>query len=121
MAGKWHVGEKQPHWPKDRGFDRYFGLVSGSSSYFRVTEERPLVDEDKTFRPKDDSFYLTDLFTDHASGSWTRMAAGPSPSSSIRPSPARTGPCTPGPRTSRATAASTRLGGMSCASAATHA
>ena len=66
MTGKWHVGEKQPHWPKDRGFDRYFGLVSGSSSFFRVTEDRPLVDEDKVLRPKDDSFYLTDLFTDHA-------------------------------------------------------
>ena len=64
MTGKWHVGETKPHWPKDRGFDRYFGLVSGSSSFYRVTEERPLVDEDKPIRPKDDSFYLTDLFTD---------------------------------------------------------
>jgi arylsulfatase A-like enzyme len=66
MTGKWHVGEQRPHWPKDRGFDRYFGLVSGSSSFFRVTEARPLVNEDQPVRPKDDSFYLTDLFTDHA-------------------------------------------------------
>jgi hypothetical protein len=66
MAGKWHVGEERPHWPKDRGFDRYFGLISGSSNYYRVTEERPLVNEDKVYRPKDDTFYLTDLFTDHA-------------------------------------------------------
>jgi arylsulfatase len=33
MSGKWHVGEKRPHWPCDRGFDRYFGLISGSSNY----------------------------------------------------------------------------------------
>ncbi len=66
MTGKWHVGEKKPHWPKDRGFDRYFGLVSGSSNFYRVNQARPLVDEDKPIIPKDDSFYLTDLFTDHA-------------------------------------------------------
>ncbi|MCJ7673963.1 MAG: sulfatase-like hydrolase/transferase, partial [Sedimentisphaerales bacterium] len=24
MAGKWHVGENRPHWPVDRGFDRYY-------------------------------------------------------------------------------------------------
>ena len=31
MAGKWHVGENRPHWPVDRGFERYFGLISGGS------------------------------------------------------------------------------------------
>jgi arylsulfatase len=66
MAGKWHVGEKKRQWPKDRVFDRYFGLPSGSSNFFRVTAERPLVDEDQILRPKDDSFYLTDLFTNSA-------------------------------------------------------
>ncbi len=79
MTGKWHVGEQKPHWPKDRGFDRYFGLVSGSSSFFRVTEERPLVDEDKLLRPKDDSFYLTDLFTDHAVKFLDEHGRGPKP------------------------------------------
>lgn len=79
MTGKWHVGEKQPHWPKDRGFDRYFGLVSGSSSFYRVTEDRPLVDEDKPIRPKDDSFYLTDLFTDHAVQFLDENGRGPKP------------------------------------------
>lgn len=79
MAGKWHVGEKQPHWPKDRGFDRYFGLVSGSSNYFRVTEDRPIVDEDKVVRPKDDSFYLTNLFTDHAVKFLDENGHGPKP------------------------------------------
>ena len=79
MSGKWHVGEKRPHWPKDRGFDRYFGLVSGSSSYFRVTEQRPLVDEDQVLRPKDDSFYLTNLFTDHAVKFLDEHGRGPKP------------------------------------------
>jgi arylsulfatase len=35
MSGKWHVGEERPHWPTDRGFDRFFGLISGASNYFR--------------------------------------------------------------------------------------
>lgn len=79
MTGKWHVGEQKPHWPKDRGFDRYFGLVSGSSNFYRVTAERPLVDEDKVLRPKDDSFYLTDLFTDHALKFLDENGRGPKP------------------------------------------
>ncbi len=66
MSGKWHVGEERPHWPRDRGFDRYFGLISGSSNYFRVTEERPLVMDDQPYRPEDDSFYLTDLIGENA-------------------------------------------------------
>ena len=36
MAGKWHVGEDRPHWPVDRGFDEYFGLISGGSNYFKL-------------------------------------------------------------------------------------
>lgn len=79
MAGKWHVGEKKGQWPKDRGFDRYFGLPSGSSSFFRVTAERPLVDEDQVLRPKDDSFYLTDLFTDSAVKFLDQNGRGPKP------------------------------------------
>jgi arylsulfatase A-like enzyme len=79
MSGKWHVGEEKPHWPKDRGFDRYFGLFAGSSSYYRVTEARPLVVEDQVWRPKDDTFYLTDLFTDRALQFLEENGRGPKP------------------------------------------
>ncbi|MBD3266124.1 sulfatase-like hydrolase/transferase, partial [bacterium] len=34
MAGKWHVGNDKGHWPLDRGFDRYFGLINGASNFF---------------------------------------------------------------------------------------
>ncbi len=34
MSGKWHVGERPQHWPRMRGFERYFGLISGASSYY---------------------------------------------------------------------------------------
>ena len=59
-SGKWHVGST----PMDRGFDRYFGMLGGSCSYF---------EPDKTFRldrepfaTKDKNFYTTNAFTDYA-------------------------------------------------------
>ena len=69
MAGKWHVGEKPEHWPRQRGFDRYFGLISGASSYYELVEEprmRQLVLDDSLWFPPSESFYMTDAFTDYA-------------------------------------------------------
>jgi len=40
MSGKWHVGEKRPHWPVDRGFDKYYGIVSGGANYFVYYESQ---------------------------------------------------------------------------------
>jgi arylsulfatase len=66
MTGKWHVGEKRPHWPVDRGFDRYYGLVNGGSNYFKIDEGRTLaLDGEKVARTGDD-FYITDAFTDYS-------------------------------------------------------
>ncbi|MFI3305756.1 MAG: sulfatase-like hydrolase/transferase [Rikenellaceae bacterium] len=32
--GKWHQGDTAPYHPNNRGFDHFFGFVSGSRSYF---------------------------------------------------------------------------------------
>ena len=40
MAGKWHVGEFRPAWPIDRGFDRYYGLISGGMNYFDISKAK---------------------------------------------------------------------------------
>jgi len=66
MVGKWHVGEKRPHWPVDRGFDHYYGLVNGGSNYFRIDPERTLAQDDKKIQAEGENFYLTNAFTDHA-------------------------------------------------------
>jgi arylsulfatase A-like enzyme len=70
MAGKWHVGEKPAHWPRQRGFDRYFGLISGASSYFEVIKDQPrvrqMVLDDATWEPPAEGFYMTDAITDYA-------------------------------------------------------
>lgn len=72
MSGKWHVGEKPEHWPLQRGFDRYFGLISGASSYFEIIKEQPrvrqMVLDDQPWTPPAEDFYMTDAFTEHAVG-----------------------------------------------------
>ena len=65
MSGKWHVGEEQPHWPTDRGFDRCYGLISGGSNYFKLDGARQMVVNDVPFTPGD-GFYMTDAFSDNA-------------------------------------------------------
>jgi arylsulfatase A-like enzyme len=67
MCGKWHVGEHRPHWPTDRGFDKYFGLISGACNYFRLDPERQMALDDKPWTPPSDgSFYMTNAIADHA-------------------------------------------------------
>jgi arylsulfatase A-like enzyme len=66
MSGKWHVGEQRPHWPLDRGFQRYFGLISGACSYFRLDPGRMMAIDDRPYVPNSNGFYMTDAITDHA-------------------------------------------------------
>lgn len=72
ISGKWHVGEKEEHWPGKRGFDRSFGLINGASSYFDLRKYRPsgtektMALDDVQWYPSDSGFYMTDAFTDYA-------------------------------------------------------
>ena len=70
MTGKWHVGERSQHWPLTRGFEHYFGLISGASSYYEIIPaekgKRFIVLDDKEYTPPAEGFYMTDAFTDHA-------------------------------------------------------
>lgn len=70
MAGKWHVGSKPENWPRKRGFDRYFGLIDGASSYFNTNPYRPnqkltIALDDELYTTGSD-FYATDAYTDYA-------------------------------------------------------
>ena len=72
MSGKWHVGENRPHWPVDRGFDRYYGLVSGGANYFDISKDkapgvkRTMAIDGESYVPPKENFYITDAFTDNA-------------------------------------------------------
>ncbi len=70
MSGKWHVGEAAAYWPKKRGFDKYWGLISGASSYYEIISNQPrkrvMVKEDQLWKPPTTGFYMTDAITDYA-------------------------------------------------------
>lgn len=70
LSGKWHLGERPQHWPLKRGFDRYFGLISGASGYYGIVagerDKRQFVEDDRPWQIPDSGFYMTDAFTDRA-------------------------------------------------------
>ncbi len=76
MVGKWHVTpaptEEQAsdntinkeNWPLQRGFDKFYGTIAGSGSYF----DPAALAEDNELIPPDDpqGFYYTDAISNHA-------------------------------------------------------
>jgi len=81
MSGKWHVGENKGHWPLDRGFDRYWGLINGASNYYNDIYYRDpsrrltfLLDDQPFEVPhtteemwkRNEGYYITDAITDYA-------------------------------------------------------
>ena len=70
MSGKWHVGEMKSQWPQNRGFDEYYGLISGAMNFFDISKgkgtKRVFLEDGKEIRPAGNSFYATDAFTDKA-------------------------------------------------------
>jgi arylsulfatase len=73
MTGKWHLGQREMEdRPLQRGFDRYYGCLSGATRFFQPTGSRGMTSgNDPDENPKsttDRPFYTTDAFTDHAIG-----------------------------------------------------
>ncbi len=71
MTGKWHLGQKERgDRPLQRGFDRYYGSLSGATRYFQPAGSRGMTSgDDPDEHPTsttDRPFYTTDAFTDHA-------------------------------------------------------
>lgn len=68
MSGKWHLGyHGENKWPLARGFDRFYGIISGASSYLTPKGPRGLtLDNTPLPAPADPNYYTTDAFTDHA-------------------------------------------------------
>lgn len=71
-SGKWHVGEERPNWPTDRGFDNYFGLVSGAANYFDISRtkrsgiKRHFAIDSVEYMPSNEDFYMTTAITENA-------------------------------------------------------
>ena len=79
MSGKWHVGEQRPHWPCDRGFDRYYGLISGGSNYWRLDPGRRFARDNEPAKPEGDDFFMTDAFSDNAVAMLDEVGRDPKP------------------------------------------
>lgn len=65
MTGKWHLGyHRKDTWPLQRGFEKFFGIISGASHYFRPDNLRGLTLGNEPFEAPE-KFYVTDAFTDY--------------------------------------------------------
>ena len=68
MSGKWHVtpyvidNPVKHNWPRQRGFDKFFGMISGAGSLY---DPRSLAADNEYVAPRD-GFYCTTDFTDYA-------------------------------------------------------
>lgn len=68
MSGKWHMNKEKSipndrtNWPLQRGFDRFFGTLIGSGSFY----DPGTLMSDNTFIAPGKDFYLTNAITDHA-------------------------------------------------------
>ncbi|MFH5802736.1 arylsulfatase [Alienimonas sp. DA493] len=66
MTGKWHLGANRKEcWPLQRGFDRFYGGLSGAFNYFEPGGDRGLTEGNEPVETGPD-FYATDAFTDRA-------------------------------------------------------
>ncbi|MBU3714520.1 MAG: arylsulfatase [Ferruginibacter sp.] len=74
MSGKWHVGGDSLYWPKQRGFDKFYGITKGAANYFDVQPlpfgKTPypvtLLEDNTRLFPADNSYYFTDEIGNHA-------------------------------------------------------
>ncbi|WP_018968779.1 arylsulfatase [Rubritalea marina] len=71
MTGKWHLGyNDRSRWPMQRGFDKFYGCVSGATRFFHPVAPRDMVFGNDPVMPlestTDEAFYTTDAFTDFA-------------------------------------------------------
>jgi arylsulfatase len=75
MAGKWHVTSKESpagpkdNWPRQRGFDRYYGTVKGGGSYFdpaMLTRDNTPITPQSDAEYKPEHFYYTDAIADQS-------------------------------------------------------
>jgi arylsulfatase A-like enzyme len=74
MVGKWHLGFRPELTPPQRGFEEFFGFLSGMRSYFPRDRADPILRGDE---PVEESEYLTTAFGREAAGFVARHPAEP--------------------------------------------
>lgn len=71
MAGKWHLGMRdESKWPRQRGYDRFYGILTGAAKYFQPGGERGLMLDNQPLQtPTNTDYYTSDAFTNFATSS----------------------------------------------------
>lgn len=64
MVGKWHVGKKFPNLPIQRGFDKFYGTLSGGNN-FNIVKNNPgqLYSDNDVVTEQTPKWFSTDAFT----------------------------------------------------------
>lgn len=79
-AGKWHLTkfnpEDQQGWPLQRGFDRWYGIIRGASSYYNPVS---LLRGNRQIEPEGEDYYFTDAVTENLLGMIDNFAAADAP------------------------------------------
>jgi arylsulfatase A-like enzyme len=67
MSGKWHVTRHLDgpihNWPRQRGFDDFYGIITGAASYYYP---RTLTRNNERIKAEGSDYFLTDAITDEA-------------------------------------------------------
>lgn len=66
LVGKWHLGYAPKFRPCERGFDEYFGFLSGWADYYEHTYNEGTKWMFRNREPEDRPGYMTDIFTEEA-------------------------------------------------------
>lgn len=68
MTGKWHVGQTPDKWPRQRGFERFYGAPAGGFYYFGKKGSQVIFNDEILYSPKKPApkdWYSTDAWTDN--------------------------------------------------------
>ena len=80
MAGKWHVTpynkDDNHNWPLQRGFEKYYGIIHGASSYYNPVS---LTRDNTPIQGGGDDYYLTDEIAKNASSYIEEFGKGSDP------------------------------------------
>ena len=69
MSGKWHISRHtdadgpKHSWPRQRGFDRFYGIITGAANYFNP---RTLTRENEFIEAPEHDWFFTDAISDQA-------------------------------------------------------
>lgn len=67
ISGKWHLSFfDKNQWPLQRGFDKFYGFISGAGNYFKPEGPRFIFEGNNKIEINDEDYYTTDAFTDKA-------------------------------------------------------